>query len=132
MQVHAGLLRAAMAHQRSNDREVDATVHQVRGESVAQRPGGNAGSQSGAYCSSADDLTNVLGRDSAVLHASAKQRPALAMIEQVGQQLGVDRARDRDGAGPVILGLADDELLALAIDVADVQGTELAGAQAAA
>jgi len=81
MQIDSGLLGTAMAHERSNDGQVNATIHQVRGETVAQSAGRNIGAQSGANDRVSDDPAYVMGSQSSSLRGSSKKRSALPALQ---------------------------------------------------
>src|ERR1700689_2657813 len=78
-----------------------------------------------------DDGADVLVADAAVLLDRAKQRAALAVLEQVCQKLCIERLWDRNGPRPIALGLEHHELLTLAVDVCHVQAAQLVGSKAA-
>ena len=48
-----------MSHQRGDNRQVHATVHQVRGEAMAECPCGDAGPQASALSSGSDNVADV-------------------------------------------------------------------------
>jgi len=74
-----------MSHEGGDDREVDAAIHQMGGETVAQRARGDACAKPGTGGSSADHRADVLGRDPPHLDRGTKQGATLATLEQVGQ-----------------------------------------------
>ena len=108
VQIDAGLLWAAMAHQRGDDGEIDATIHQMRSEAVPQRAWRHVCRRRPARRDgAADNLADVALRAIAVLRLlGPKQRAALAVLQKIGEQLRVDRFRDRHGTRPIALRLS--------------------------
>src|SRR5208282_5787753 len=98
MQVDTGLLRTAMSHQRGNNGEIDAAIHQVRRETVPQCAGRDAGSQTSARRSYGHDLAYVVNSQPPFTSAGSKQRPAFSVLQQISEQLCVECFRDRNRA----------------------------------
>jgi len=121
MQVHARLLGAAMPHERGDHGKIDTAIHQVRGEGVAQRPGRDRRGKTGAADGGAYHLAYIDRADTPAQMRGTKERAALAMIEQIGEQLVVDPIWDGHDSRLIALGLAHGELLALTHDISDVK-----------
>ena len=130
MQVDAGLLRAAMAHQRGDHTEVDTAIHEVRGIAVAERLGLDVGGKAGTRDRTAHHVGHVLVGQAPLLCNGSKQRsaPAAALV-QVGEQLGVHGVGHRHDARLVALGGQDAELATFRGQVLHVEPAELVGAQ---
>ena len=117
MQVDASLLWTSMAHQRSNDGDVDAPIHQVSCERVSQRTRCHVVRQAGTTGSGANDLTNVIHSKATLADVGSEQRAALTVVQKIGEQLGVYRFRDRNDTRPISLGFQHQQFVPFAVHV---------------
>lgn len=120
-----------MSHQRGDDGQIDATIHQVRGKTVPQGAWGNVVSQSRTRCSGRDNLANIVAPQASLMNAGAKQRPAFSVLQQISQQLGVQRLGDGNGSRAIPFGPEDQQFLAFAVHMCDIERTQFARAQPA-
>src|SRR5438309_10622272 len=90
MQVNPGLLRTAMSHQRRDDRQIDAAIHEMSCETMSQGSRRDRVGKTRATRGGAHDLADVVHAQPTLADRGPKQRPALAVIEELGEQLGID------------------------------------------
>src|SRR5579859_318326 len=118
-----------MSHEGGDDGEIDAPIHQVSGEAVAQRPRRNALWQCGPRHGRTHDLADIVVADTPCEMLGTKERATPAVLEEVREQLAVHPIGDRKHARPIALGVANVELLALAHYIGNIQRTKLCRAQ---
>ena len=121
-----------MTHEGGNDRKIHAAIHQVRCEAVAQGTRSHAGAKPCTRGDIRDHGADIFVGDAPFQESSSKQRASLTSLQQVRQQLGEQRLRDRGGARFIAFALLNNELLPFSIDIRYVQRAQLAGAQSAA
>jgi len=113
-------------------RQVNAAIHEMSREAVAERTRRDAGPKARAARDRRDDLAHVLrGAMRRREEARPKERAALAVLKETrGARCRVPRGSG-SSAWPIALALLHHELVAFAVDVGGVQRAELARAKTA-
>ncbi len=109
-----------MSHEGGNNGELDAAIHQVCSEAVAQCLSGH-GCRRPARAAAARRWRRHPCRGCGVLLYRYETARRACRARGGSQQLCIERRRDRDDPRPIALGLDDHEFLTLADDVCHVQ-----------